>query len=90
MIQRRILISGQVQGVGFRASTYRASARLPGLCGYVRNLPDGRVEAVFMGDDQAVHDMIAWCKKGPRAAIVNHLEVLEEVIDPTLKEFQIL
>lgn len=90
MIQRRVFIDGRVQGVGFRASTYQVCARFQGLSGYVRNLPDGRVEAVFAGEDQAVLDMVAWCKKGPPMAVVTHLEIIEEKIDPALREFEIL
>jgi acylphosphatase len=88
-IQRRLFISGQVQGVGYRASTVREALRYPGLRGFVRNLPDGRVEAVFAGTSQAVLRMMDWCKKGPSAAKVLTVEVLEEEVDPELGNFEV-
>jgi acylphosphatase len=73
----RVVVSGGVQGVGFRWST-REEATLRGLAGYVRNLPDGRVEAVFEGPAEAVEGMIGWCRSGPRWAAVSGVEVREE------------
>ncbi|MGF1514690.1 MAG: acylphosphatase [Elainellaceae cyanobacterium] len=69
-----ILISGTVQGVGYRIST-RDAAVEHGLTGWVRNLPDGRVEAVFEGSSDAVEAMIRWCHRGPPAAVVNEVTV---------------
>ncbi len=68
-VRARVLVSGRVQGVWFRASTADTSRQL-GLAGWVRNLPDGRVEAVFEGPGPAVEAAIAWCGKGPPAARV--------------------
>jgi acylphosphatase len=76
-IRRRVVVSGRVQGVGFRASTER-EARARGLAGWVRNQPDGRVEAVFEGPAEAVEGMLAWCREGPRFARVDDVEVHEE------------
>ena len=59
-----VVIEGRVQGVFFRAST-RDEARARGLTGWARNLPDGRVEALFEGDKRVVENMLAWCRKGP-------------------------
>lgn len=59
-----VFVTGRVQGVGFRFYT-REEARRYGLGGFVRNLPDGRVEAVFEGDPAAVEALVAWCRSGP-------------------------
>ena len=74
----RVLISGQVQGVGYRFWTVRQARNL-GLKGWVRNLSDGRVEAVFSGDRRAVEQMVELCYQGPRAAVVK--EVIMESSD---------
>jgi acylphosphatase len=68
-----VLIKGRVQGVFFRAST-RDEARARGLKGWVRNLPDGRVEALFEGDRQVLEQMLAWCHLGPPYAYVDRVE----------------
>lgn len=88
-IQRRVLVAGRVQGVGFRAATVKAATSYPGLRGYVRNLEDGRVEAVFSGEENAVLAMTAWCEKGPLLAKVTALEVIEEQPDPALGLFSV-
>lgn len=72
-----VLVSGRVQGVFFR-SECAERARARGLGGFVRNLPDGRVEAVFEGDPEAVEFMVDWCRRGPRLARVERVEVSEE------------
>ena len=66
-----------VQGVSFRWYTVQ-EARARGLGGFVRNLPDGRVEAVFEGPDEAVEAMVAWCHHGPRYARVTRVDVTRE------------
>jgi acylphosphatase len=73
-VRVHVWIAGRVQGVAFRAYTID-EAKLRGVAGWVRNLPDGRVEAVFEGDKAAVEAMIAWCRKGPPAARVSSVEV---------------
>jgi acylphosphatase len=73
----RVLVSGDVQGVGFRWYT-REQAAAAGVVGSVRNLPDGRVEAVFEGEREAVDRMVAWCRRGPRSARVRSVEVSDE------------
>lgn len=78
-----VWISGRVQGVAFRAST-RAQARAVGVGGWVRNLVDGRVEAVFEGPRPAVEQMVAWCHRGPPYAHVDDVDVAWE--QPTGKE----
>jgi len=71
-------VSGDVQGVGFRWYT-RERAMTEGVAGSVRNLPDGRVEAIFEGDGAAVRRIVEWCRKGPSMARVDSIEVRQEV-----------
>jgi acylphosphatase len=66
-----------VQGVFFRQRTIRL-ARSADCSGWVRNLPDGRVEAVFEGAPEAVADLVAWCREGPERAVVEEVQVVEE------------
>jgi acylphosphatase len=73
----RVIVSGWVQGVFYRA-TCAAVARELGLGGYVRNLPDGRVEAAFEGPEADVDAMVAWCRHGPDLARVDGVEIVPE------------
>ena len=73
----RAYVSGRVQGVFFRAECEQM-ARSLGLIGYVRNLPDGRVEAAFEGLDADVETAVAWCREGPSLAAVERVEVTVE------------
>jgi len=73
-VRAHVFVSGIVQGVFFRANTKRVADRL-GVKGWVRNLLDGRVEAVFEGDKGAVDKIIEWCRSGPPLARVDHVEV---------------
>ena len=84
----RVYISGIVQGVFFRAATRRAAADL-NLSGWVRNMDDGRVEAVFEGEDAAVEKMIAWCKIGPPSARIEKVTVSEEHYSSGFQDFTI-
>jgi acylphosphatase len=70
----KVVVQGSVQGVFFRAET-RDRARSLGLAGWVRNVPDGTVEAVFEGDDERVATMVEWCRRGPGGARVEEVEV---------------
>lgn len=72
-----VWISGAVQGVNFRYYTAER-ARRRGVSGWIRNLPDGRVEAVFEGDEESVRSLIDWCRTGPRLAEVADVEVAWE------------
>ncbi len=72
----RVLVSGRVQGVWYRGWTVETAQALE-LTGWVRNLTDGRVEAVFAGPHAAVDTMLAACRQGPSAARVTALEVEE-------------
>jgi acylphosphatase len=74
-IRLRLLITGRVQGVGFRAFVAHEGRAL-GLAGYVRNLADGRVEAEFSGEAAAVEALRAACGQGPSHARVEHVESL--------------
>lgn len=74
LIRAHVLIAGRVQRVGFRYST-QDMASLYGLTGWVRNLADGRVEAIFEGDRSAVEAIVHWCHKGPPHAQVEHVTV---------------
>ena len=67
-------IAGKVQGVGYRYSTMNKASQL-NMSGWVRNLPDGRVEAVFEGDRTVVEKMVNWCHEGPPAAVVRNVSV---------------
>ncbi|NWF79246.1 MAG: acylphosphatase [Chloroflexi bacterium] len=74
LVRARVVIAGRVQGVGFRAHT-RDRARAAGVEGWVRNLPDGRVEAVFEGTRPAVQRLVTWCYSGPNSAMVEKVEI---------------
>jgi len=76
-VRRRIVVRGRVQGVWYRGSTQRR-ARALGLAGWVRNRPDGSVEAVFEGARPAVEAALAFCREGPPGAQVEAVEVREE------------
>ena len=77
MTRRRVRVSGRVQGVFYR-DTCRREAQRQGVAGWVRNLPDGTVEAVFEGEPTAVEAMVAWARVGPPRAEVTGVEVGEE------------
>lgn len=74
MQTRRLKISGRVQGVGFRYYVHRHAQRL-GVTGWVRNCRDGSVEAVVQGNDQAIAEIIAAVRRGPRSSAVSEVDV---------------
>ncbi len=76
-VRRRVVVSGNVQGVFFRDST-EEEASSAGVAGWVRNRDDGTVEAVFEGEENDVQRMIEWCRSGPSQADVNDVDVSEE------------
>lgn len=88
VVRRRVLISGMVQGVFFRAYT-RDAARRAGVTGWVRNLPDGRVEAVFEGEAEQVAHVVQWCRGGSPGSRVSHVEVTEEAPRGDYQSFEI-
>lgn len=86
-IRARVIVSGKVQGVAYRYTTFQEANQL-GVGGWVRNLPDGRVEAIFEGSKEAVEAIVRWCHRGPRAAVVK--EVAVEYQEPEgMSEFHI-
>jgi acylphosphatase len=76
-VRRRVVVSGQVQGVFFRDTCQREAARR-GVAGWVRNCPDGTVEAVFEGDGDSVAAMVAWARSGPAQAVVDDVQTFDE------------
>ena len=82
------LVSGRVQGVFFRGAT-QARMRELGVRGWVRNLPDGRVEALVEGDDAQLDAALAFLRRGPRAAAVERVEVHDAPGEPAPAEFEI-
>lgn len=81
-------VSGRVQGVFFR-DTARRRARELGLQGWVRNLPDGRVELFAQGGDEAVRRLERWLQEGPRGAEVEGVEVKPAAEDSSLAGFEV-
>lgn len=77
MVRVRVVVSGRVQGVFFRQSAME-EAMERGVSGWVRNRPDGRVEAVFEGSQDAVAAMVEWCRGGTPWASVENVEVETE------------
>jgi acylphosphatase len=77
VIRNHVLVSGRVQGVFFRDTCQRL-AQQHGVAGWVRNLSDGRVEAVFEGSAEDVERLMEWSRHGPRYAVVDHVEVRAE------------
>jgi acylphosphatase len=80
MIRKHVIVSGEVQGVFFR-DTCRRMAGQQGVAGWVRNLPDGRVEAVFEGDPGSVERMVRWTRRGPAHANVREVDVADEPVE---------
>ncbi|MDG6257146.1 MAG: acylphosphatase [Methanomicrobiaceae archaeon] len=83
-----VWVSGRVQGVYFRDAT-RESAERFGVAGWVRNLPDGRVEAVFEGDPGAVDRIVEFCRRGPRSARIERVVVEEEDFREEFRGFEV-
>ena len=73
-VRAHVFVSGKVQGVGYRYSTVEKASEL-GVSGWVRNLGNGSVEAVFEGTSEIVEEIIGWCYEGSSAAIVSKVDV---------------
>ena len=87
-VRAHVFVSGRVQGVFFRSETeYEAVKR--NISGWVRNLPDGRVEAAFEGEKEAVEEIVEFCKRGTRGARVSKVEVHWEEYRGEFKGFRI-
>ncbi|RLF03438.1 MAG: acylphosphatase [Thermoprotei archaeon] len=89
LVRAYVRIYGIVQGVFFRANTRRVAKRL-GLTGYVRNMSDGSVEAVFEGEGDKVRQAIEWCRHGPPLARVERVDVRYEPYRGEYDDFYIL
>ena len=83
-----VIITGTVQGVAFRAKT-RSEAIRNNVSGWVRNLPDGRVEAVFEGRSEDVDRVVGWCRIGPSLAAVERVDMIEEPYTGAFTDFSI-
>jgi len=84
----RVLISGRVQGVFFRATTRNRADSL-GIFGWVKNNQDGTVEAVFEGEDKKIEEILKWCRKGPFFARVQDVRVFEESYKGEFNSFSV-
>jgi acylphosphatase len=87
-VRVRVFVSGRVQGVFFRSET-RQKARKHKVAGWVRNLPDGRVEAVFEGKEEDVKKLIEFCERGSSGARVTKIEVMQETYTGEFENFRI-
>jgi len=88
MKRANVFVTGRVQGVFFRAHTRKAALGFQ-VQGWVRNLPDGRVEAVFEGKRHEVDAVIDWCRRGPSHAVVERLTILDEPYTGEFADFSI-
>jgi len=86
-VARRLVMSGRVQGVGFREATVDA-ARAAGVVGWVRNRADGTVEVLAQGSSDAVDRLVAWCRRGPPLARVTGVDVATAAADASLDGFE--
>ncbi len=85
-IRSHVFVSGLVQGVLFRHNTKR-QAQNHNVMGWVRNLPDGRVEAVFEGEEPEVEAVVDWCRHGPSSARVDRIEIANEPFSGEFSNF---
>lgn len=87
-VRAHVYVSGYVQGVFFRSTTQEHARRL-GVDGWVKNLRDDRVEAVFEGEREKVEEMIKFCRRGPRGADVTDVDVKWEDYKGEFSDFQV-
>lgn len=87
-IRATVTIKGLVQGVAYRNNTVE-QAQAYGVCGWVRNLPNGDVQACFEGDEGDVNALVDWCRIGPRRARVDDVAVVREPCSGELADFHI-
>lgn len=88
LIGLHVFISGRVQGVSYRYSTLIQAQKL-GLTGWVKNLYDGRVEALFEGEENLVNSMLGWCREGPAMAYVKDVETFKKEYSGQYKDFSV-
>jgi acylphosphatase len=79
VVRCRVVVSGRVQGVFFRATCEQVATGL-GVSGWVRNRPDGKVEVVAEGERAAVDELLAWCRQGPPRGRVDRVEITDEPV----------
>jgi acylphosphatase len=87
-VRAHVFISGRVQGVFFRSEARQEAKRI-GVVGWVRNTPDGKVEAVFEGEEESVKEIIEFCKRGPPGARVIDVYVVWENYRSEFRDFEI-
>jgi acylphosphatase len=87
-IRARVIVAGKVQGVFYRAETASKANQL-NLTGWVRNLPDGRVEAIFEGEEANVQKIIDFCRRGPPNAYVVNMDVRRQEWKGEFENFKI-
>ena len=83
-----VFVNGQVQGVFFRQNT-KQKAESHGVTGWVHNLPDGRVEAVFEGKEEDVKELVDFCRKGPMGAVITNVDVAFERFTGEFRNFKV-
>lgn len=88
LVQAHVYVTGRVQGVNFRYYTRQQAFEL-GVSGWVRNVRDGRVEALFQGDEEQVRKILNWCERGPPSARVVDIEIDWQELSETLSDFEI-
>ncbi len=88
-VRAHVFISGIVQGVFFRQKTKQQAQNLE-VTGWVRNLDDGRVEAVFEGKEDSVKALVDFCRKGPRGALITNVDVEFETFSGEFKNFDVV
>jgi acylphosphatase len=87
-VRAHIFIRGRVQGVFFRSETMHEAKQL-GVTGWVRNIPDGRVEAIFEGEQENVKALIEFCKRGPPGARVTNADIIWENYIGEFRNFEV-
>lgn len=87
-VRAHVFVSGIVQGVFFRSESKRKAAQ-DALTGWIRNLPDDRVEAVFEGEEEAVKELVEFCRRGPPGAKVTGIDVAWERYSGEFRDFKI-
>ena len=87
-LQVQVVISGRVQGVWFRANTKQRAEQL-GINGWVKNTADGKVVALFEGDEKHIQEMIEWCHYGPPLAKVENVEVKKQPASSDFDQFSV-
>ena len=88
-IRTHIFVFGRVQGIGYRDGVRRKARKL-GIFGWVKNLEDGRVEAVFEGEEDKIREIVEWARKGPFLAKVKNIDIVSEDFSGEFNDFKII